>query len=220
MRRRIIFLFLVFILGVLSGAFFLSERVPEDELISSLRKENDLFKRAMYVRGFDPELTVFGEESYIKARVFSNYPFNQRDFITLNAGERDGVREGMTVTIGGHTLLGRVESVRARYSIARTIFDPGWSIPVRIGEQNADGLLIGAHQPEISMIEKSASVSSTESVYAASSLFPFGLRIGSVYDIQEDRAGTFRKATVKFDYENSAVKEVLIISDFLPNEEN
>lgn len=153
--------------------------------------------------------------SYIIARVFSVYPLNNRSLLTINAGEADGVALGMAVTIGGHTALGKVIKTANHYSIVRTLFDPGWSLPVAIGEKKIDGLLVGGHDPEITMIEKKNNIFPSQMVYSAGTDFPYGLEIGLIGEVTEDPAAVLKSASITFDYILGGTAEVYIISDFL-----
>ncbi|PIR89206.1 MAG: hypothetical protein COU07_01950, partial [Candidatus Harrisonbacteria bacterium CG10_big_fil_rev_8_21_14_0_10_40_38] len=83
-----------------------------------------------------------GSHKFLRAQIYSTYPFNNRGLVTLNVGLRDGVVSGMNVVIDNSFLLGQITEVFESYSVARTIFDTGWEVPVKIGD-GVDALLAG-----------------------------------------------------------------------------
>jgi rod shape-determining protein MreC len=66
----------------------------------------------------------------VKAEVVSGAPSNFDQTITINQGERRGIKVGMPVITSGG-LVGRVEQVTARQSVVRLLSDPESTVGVR-----------------------------------------------------------------------------------------
>ena len=151
-----------------------------------------------------------GREALI-ARVYSTYPFNHRNFLTVSAGYADGVTPGMAVTADGNFLLGQVAEVFEHTSNVRTIFDKNWTISVRLGAKAADALLVSGQEPQLTMIDKKAEVEDDAPVYSASRDFPYGLKMGTVKNIQDPGVIAFKQAELELPYQLNDLKEVAIL---------
>lgn len=145
-----------------------------------------------------------------KVKIFSTYPFNHKAEITINAGADNGVKANTIITVDGRFLLGKVTKIFSNYSVAQTIFDAGWKMPVRIGKTSIDALLIGGLEPKLTMIALNKSISTGESIYSAGAGFPYGLEIGKVKDVIEEATGVFKETTVELPYNFNELREVVI----------
>jgi cell shape-determining protein MreC len=196
------------------GYFFLDSRSTNDVSEADiLRLENEELKRLLAFYDGVPEKA--GAEGFegLSAKVFSSYPFNDRNLIVLSAGEGDGIKVGMPVISKDGNLLGQVLRTHKYYSVARTIFDPGWSSPVRIND-STDGLLVGGVRPKIELIEKEAAIDSGSLVNSADKNYPYGLLIGSVGLVDVDPAESFQTATLNPVAGLNSVRTVFVITDF------
>lgn len=214
MRRYILLVFIVILLGAvyLTGFFIKKERSFTENL--RLKQENqDL--RAQIQRLTDSESpnencgTAPSNEKYLRAKVFSTHPFNIKNEITANAGEKQGVKLGAVATIGDNILVGQVIKVFDRASAIQTIFDPNLELPVRIGKGEINGMLQGGAEPKVILIEKPVGVGDV--VYSASAEFPYGLKIGEIMQIKESAAGIFKEASIKIPFTVSELRQVNII---------
>ncbi len=149
--------------------------------------------------------------TYRTAKVFSTYPFNMKNQITVDAGELEGVRVGMVVTVGKSILLGRVKEVLPRVSIVQTIFDSQFEIPVRIGVEEVDSLFEGGGEPKVVLIDKAKRVEVGDVVLSADSSFPYGLKMGEVSEIRGGAAGIFKEAVVKTPFILGEIREVNLL---------
>ena len=146
---------------------------------------------------------------YLVGRIHSSYPFNNKDLLSVDIGENQGVKKFMPATIGGHLLVGQVINVFKNYSLVRTIFSPDWELPVRIGEQKVPALLIGGPNLKLEMISNDQKVNEKEAVFAASKDLPFGLKIGELINTQSDSAtGVFKEANVKLGYDINTLTQL------------
>lgn len=154
------------------------------------------------------DLRRAGQREFLVVKVFSTYPFNHKNLAAVAAGSKDGVKLNMNALVSGERLFGKIVEVSGNQSIIRTIFDPNWSLPVRIGNQETDALLVGGQEPRLTTIEKNRIVSIGDRIYSASKDFGYGLFIGTVGDIDDLPGVAFREADVTLDYEFNNLREL------------
>ncbi len=145
------------------------------------------------------------------AKIYSTYPFNSHNFLTIAVGSADGVQTGMAVTADGTYLLGQITEVFEHYSYVRTIFDKNWQISVRIGKGQHDALLTGGQQPMLTMIDKSSVVVDGDQVVTASREFLYGMKLGQIAGLREQAGVSFQMGELAVPYSQNGLKEVAVI---------
>ena len=219
MKRYLLFSGILIFTGfVLFGSVVFPRGNASDDA-SVLRQENQSLLAAIQrarifgiPEGASTSLeTGVASGTYLTAKVFSTYPFNMKNQITVDAGEEDGVRVGMVVTIGETILLGRVKEVLPTASIVQTVFDSQFEIPVRIGQAEADSLFEGGGEPKAVLIDKTKRVEVGDAVLSADSSFPYGLKVGEITEIREGATGIFKEAIVKTPFVLSEIRDVGIL---------
>ncbi len=210
MRRYFLIAIIIAIVATtyLANFFIKKERSFDENLY--LKQENENLKAQIQL------LKVNGQKSkvnnnFITAKVFSTYPFNVKNTITINAGEKQGIKKSMVATVGENILLGQVTDVFENFSVIQTIFDPAWQLPVRIGKEEIDGLFKAGNEPKVILIEKEKQIQIDDIVYSASQGFPYGLKIGEVAEIKETAAGVFKEAVLKMPFNVGELREVKIL---------
>jgi rod shape-determining protein MreC len=150
-----------------------------------------------------------GAKNYIGAMVYSEYPMNFKNEITLNVGSDQGVSVSKAVLFG-NSFIGKTIKVFNDYSIVQTIFDGDFKIPVKIGNSLYDGLLVGGTSPKISSISKKASINNGDIIIVADPNFPYGIPIGTVRDVKISSDNLFQEATIDFAYDMENMNSVLV----------
>ena len=146
---------------------------------------------------------------YIRAMVYSRYPFNFKNEMVVNAGYADGVATGTAVIYQG-MLIGKVTELYPHEALVETIFDSGFEMPVRMGKAGYDGLFRGGAYPVIGSIAKSAKVAAGDVIYTAASGLPYGVPVGEVSATSTSGDSLFTEATLSFPYDINDVQTVLI----------
>ncbi|MCS6774618.1 MAG: rod shape-determining protein MreC [Thermoflexales bacterium] len=100
------------------------------------------FNDATLCKNFSPRGTSAGVCANVIASESS--PFLR--YLTLNVGERDGVRVGMPVVSGGGALVGRVGKVSYATAQVQLITDPASFINVRLVKSRATGTVSGSEE--------------------------------------------------------------------------
>ena len=137
-------------------------------------------------------------QSQIEARIFSTYPFNMKNTITVDRGSDDGIVSAMNATVSDSILLGQVVGVEKHSAVVRTIFDSHWQLPVKIGPDHINGLFEGGNDPRVILVEKP--IKAGDGVFSAAKEFPMGIKIGEIKEVKEDAGGIFKEATIRTPY--------------------
>jgi len=133
------------------------------------------------------------EYKFIPARI-TGKTFNKRNnHITLNKGSVDSIKVGMGV-ISKDGLLGLVKSVSNNYSLVMTVLHSQCRISAAIKNNDFHGTLLWDDMDPTMMsltsIPKHASVTVGDTVITSgySTVFPYGIEIGTIYhyEINED----------------------------------
>ncbi len=191
------------IFSSLSHIFSLSSIVEEN---TTLHQENDGLKNELFA--LQQHIAIASSTGEISAQVFSAYPFNTKNRIFLDKGSLDGVMTGEGVFIPSRVLIGQVTRVTPHESEVMTVFDPAFSLPVRIGAQQVDGLLKGGVSPLVTLIDKTKPIAPGDLIVNASKDFMYGVTIGTVRDITPDTLGAFLQTSIQFSYSMNDVRNV------------
>ena len=150
---------------------------------------------------------------YLKASVYSRYPFNLKNEFLINIGANLGLRGSEAVLIG-KVLVGQVDKVFENTALVRTVFDERFKGAVRIGGGGIDALLEGGNTPKATLIVKDAEISEGDIVYNASPEFPYSLPIAEVKEIRISKDQIFKEAVLGFGYDLSQIRVVLILKNY------
>ncbi|KKU93724.1 MAG: hypothetical protein UY24_C0020G0006 [Parcubacteria group bacterium GW2011_GWA1_48_11b] len=161
-----------------------------------------------------PQTITQNGRQVVVAKIYSTFPYNYRNLISLNAGLTSGVKSGTPVTVDGNILLGKVIETATDYSVVQTIFDKDFSLSVRVGSRQIEALLVGAQEPRLTLIDKTADIRENDAIYSASADFPYGMKIGSVAEIRDSAASSFKEASLRLDYQFNELKDVALLSDW------
>lgn len=193
--------------------------------IEKLELENDSLKTELYIaENLQPKADQPGAESvkknewdYLRVKIFSSYPFNDQNLISIANGEISGIKKDQVVAAAPGILLGQIINVNKNTALVRTIFDKEFIAAVKIGDSKIDALLKGGVPPTLEMIEKNKDIKNGEIVYNADQNYPYGFKLGEVQLIEAkniDTAELFKKASLKTQYNLTSLEDVLIIKNF------
>jgi cell shape-determining protein MreC len=158
------------------------------------------------------------------ALVYSHYPFNLKNELTLTLGARDGVTPNSPVTFVANrsastlkspgVLVGKIKTTFPNLSLVQTIFDPNWKSAVKVGPKAVDALLVGGNEPRLTLIAKGAVISANMPVYTASPDLPYGLAVGETTMPVLSADQLFWESTLKLAYDPNDINAVFVL---LPN---
>ena len=142
------------------------------------------------------------KNSILTARVIDNSIRKDDNYITLNKGLNDGLREGMGV-YDSNGVVGVVMLVGKRYSIVLPIINGKSSISCKIKGDNSFGFLEwsggDASIAELRDLPYYATISVGDTVVTSgySDIFPEGINVGTVLDVQRVTSGYTLKVNVR-----------------------
>ena len=152
MQRYLIITLILVLGGITFGTpLFLKKGnngASEDERVRLKEENQDLLAQLQRMQVAYGEVDKYKEEALISAKIFSDYPFNIKNKLTVNAGSEEGISPAMTATIGENILIGYIKEVTRHASGIETMFDPSLQLPVRMGTNEVDGMLQGGPSQE------------------------------------------------------------------------
>lgn len=175
----------------------------------SLAAENDSLKAQLATLQTIAAQIPLEPQQYIRGMVYSRYPLNFKNEILVNVGAREGVATGSAAVFQG-MLIGKVIRVFPDEALVQTVFDSGFTIPVRVGASSYDGLLQGGSYPKVGSIVKTATLAAGDVVYTAAPGLPYGLPIGEVAATSTSADSLFQDATIVFPYDINTIQTILI----------
>jgi cell shape-determining protein MreC len=184
-------------------------KAPQSVGGENLAAENEILKAELAkLQSVASELPK-APPNYLRAMVYSRYPFNFKNEFLVDAGSDLGIQVGKAVAFRG-VLVGTIEKVFEHSSLARTVFDGSFRMPVRIGTKGYDALFLGGAYPKVTSIAKNAVLMPGDAVYAAAEGVPYGLPIALVAATSTSPDNLFAEAALDFAYDINEVQSVFI----------
>lgn len=151
------------------------------------------------------------DSNYLKAEVYSRYPFNDRGLLIINLGAEDGLEAGLPVLTESGVPLGLVKTIKKTQSEVLTIFDPNWKSSVAIGESRTKAVLKGGVWPTLELIPEDAKITEGDVVMNISPEFPIDLIMGNAVNIKKSAEDVWFTAGFKALYESEDVDKVKVL---------
>jgi rod shape-determining protein MreC len=180
------------------------------ELIS----ENDRFRILLNFR--DSTAPLLGYE-LTAASVIARDISNWFGTMTINRGSSDGIAVNMII-INDQGLIGRIISVSHKTSEVLLITDPRSGVAALVQESRAPGMIEGvaSAQGKLKMVHiplgSKLDIGQTVVSSSFGSLFPKGIPIGRIADVEHDPSGLFISASVNPYVSIDKLEEVMIIT--------
>lgn len=205
----IIFIALNSFSGLWSRKLFVGGESPRTER-EKLRVENEKLKAEIALLEQVQRYMPRSSTNSIPAFVYSKYPFNLKNEILVDAGEKQGVKVGQTVVFQG-LFLGKVINVFESSAVIQTIFDSRFALAAKIGDGAVDALLKGGDEPKLTLVVKNAQIKEGESVYSAANGVPYGLPIGHVREYRMKEGDPFGEVLLRLSYSPVEINIVEIL---------
>lgn len=189
--------------------------------VAQLERENSLLKEYEYQNLRLRELLDFKDSTandyaLVAASVVGHNPSNWFDVITINRGSSDGVERDMPV-ITGKGLVGRVINVAEDSSDVLLILDSNSAVGGISQVTRTPGIVEGVSENSgfIRMIHipKDAPLKENQVIVTSGlgGIFPKGLPIGRVTNIQTKSNGLVKEATIRPFVDFNRLEEVFVI---------
>ena len=185
----------------------------ENRDIAQFREENERLRELLALKN---SMTNF---STVAAPVIGYSKSNAYDKIEIGRGSASGIEVGNTVmTPDG--VVGMVTEVGANWSMVTTILDADNAMGVRITRTGDIAVLEGDRELlsqgccKMTFINPSVNIIAGDIIETSGSadIYPAGLNVGSVKDINSDGMGQISYATIEPSVDFQHVHEVLVIN--------
>lgn len=194
----------------------------------ALKKENEkLLSNLSEFRGIKEENEILRKElgllPWHKYRLVSAFviSFEQSGLvksITIDKGQKDGIKNGMPVIISDGILVGQIKEASPHSAKVLLITDSESRIDAKIPESGASGIIRGKYGLDLSFedIPQDIAVKKDDLVvtYGKSSVLPENLVIGRVQEVYSNPNDIFQKADVVPETSFSSLKIVSVILNF------
>ena len=156
--------------------------------------------------------------SYIPAEVIGNSFTEPNNYITLNKGSVDGIKENMAV-ITSSGIVGKVVKVSANFSVVMSALHSQFVSRVAVKKNNAQGRLTwtGKYATHINVIQVSEpwQIVKGDSVITTkiSAMFPPNIMVGTIEDYGKDPGSNYYTLNVKLSTNFSALKFVYVVNE-------
>lgn len=148
-------------------------------------------------------LSSFRKYQFINARVISNSVSSQINYIVLDKGKKDQLKEGMGVMDPNGNAVGIITSLNDDYAIVMSLLHKDSHISGKLLKSGETGTMLwdGVDPGVLTLsgIPKSAKVSAGDQVITSgfSTAFPIGIRIGTVSKVYNEKSNNNFKINCK-----------------------
>ena len=160
---------------------------------------------------------------YIPAQVVNNSVNKQNNYITLNVGYRQGIRQDMGV-VGPEGIVGIVRNVSSDYSTVISVLNSKFKGNVKLASNNYNGTLSwpGHNYREAIVTEIPGHINiyvgDTLITSGLSTIFPEGEMVGLVTSVERTPSGSFYELKVALSQDFKKLTRVYVIRNFSKTE--
>ncbi len=180
------------------------------QLQEQLREADVLYSLLDYARSRP-------QDKYIASAVIGRDPSPFLHYIIIDHGSDDGIQHGMPV-VTQQGLVGKVDAVTASAARIQLITDPGSVVNVRLQNQTSDAQISGSVTGEVTLEMLTQNVELTPGeILLTSGLggnYPGDVIVGQVMEINSTENQLFQTALVQPVVDFSALRAVLVITNF------
>jgi len=170
--------------------------VAENAKLHTMLKNEESFHDSLLVKN-----KIF---SYQSAKIINNSINKRNNFITLNKGEKHGIKQGMGV-VTHNGVIGIIYSVSENYSIVISLLHRKSSVGIRLLKNNHNGILkwkgfdyrtanIANFPSHIALNQRDTIITNSHSL-----VFPEGINIGSIAGFEKDEEGYYNVKVALFE---------------------
>ena len=185
----------------------------ENQRLQLAGEENRSLLELLYIR------EKYGELPTVGARIIGHDPAAWYYSFSIDRGERDGIARNMAV-LGPGGLVGRVQQVYPTHSRVISIIDDRFTVAVQSVRTEDEGIVRGdstlMHQglARMDRISYAAQIMIGDEIITStiSELFPPGIRVGTVIDVQPTPDGLAQYAIISPAANVRRLEHVLVVN--------
>lgn len=186
--------------------------VTENVRLKELEAENVTLRNLL---SFTQEHPTYATQA---AAIIGRDPSPYRQFVTINAGAREGLRVGMPVVTAGAALVGRVSEVGPRSSKVQLLIDSTSAVNVRVQSSRATGLAEGQSDGGLLLtqvpLDTALNVGDIVLTSGLGGNLPRNLIVGQVTSVTKRDIDLFQSAALRPATEFNRLELVLVITNF------
>jgi len=212
--------------GVCEGYLFLVHLHRENEQLkkrmADLQRENDQMREMVLSHERLRKLLQFREtlsSTVIAAEVVGRDPSSWFKSVTINKGEKDGVRKGMAV-ISPEGVIGQILKTAPSYSVVLLVTDYNSAIDSIIQRTRAKAIVEGGgeNRCQLKYLLRAEDVVAGDRVVTSGlgGNFPKGVMIGEIRKVDKKGHGIFQYAELLPSVDFTRIEEVLVIKESPP----
>ncbi len=201
----------------------------ENLRLTEAASENERLRAALAFKEANPTLKMLGADVIERGapglkpgQVISRDPSPYLAMLTLNLGQRDGVRDGMPV-VTAQGLVGRLTRVGDRTSRVLLLTDTASSVNAMLMRSRATGVVQGIADGRLVLrfVEQGADLKVGDIVMTSGlgGAFPPGQPIGQVTKVRQQDIELFQEADVRPIVNFGQLEQVLVVTQFEPVQE-
>lgn len=189
---------------------------------AELMLENSELKEALLENQRLRKLLDFKLQSQLaltSAKVIGKQESGFVNSIILDVGKADNIVKDMAI-VTAQGLVGKIFRVAENHSTAELLLDRNFRVGAMVQRSRVGGIIkwIEGDKVIMSEVPKRSDIKPGDVVITSglSSIFPGGLKIGKIENIEEERQGLFMKISVEPAVDFTKLEEVFIITDHKP----
>jgi len=135
--------------------------------------------------------------------------------VRIGVGQQEGIRKGMAVLAAGGA-LGRVQQAHAHFSDVQLLIDPASAVAARVERSRARATVAGIGRDRRCRLEfalRSDDIEEGDALVTSGTdgVFPPGIPLGKVVDVQRKSSGMFLRAQVIPSVDPRNLEDVLVV---------
>lgn len=163
---------------------------------------------------------------YINAKAVNNSTHRRKNYLTLNAGTRQGIKPEMAV-FNSEGIVGVVRDVSENFCSVMSVLHENTRIPVTIKRFNENTILFWHENNDqwhatLERVPSHLSFAKGDTVVtsAYSSIFPEGIMAGTIEEYKKISGDTFYQVTIKLSTRFSRVSYVYVVKNLMKEEQD
>lgn len=169
--------------------------------------------------------TVHGQQYvYLTAKVVNNSTNRKKNYLTLNAGINQGVKNEMAV-ISSDGIVGIVRDVSGNFCSVMSVLHENMRVPVTIKRFGENSILTWSGEDEwhakMERVPSHLPLRKGDAVVTSSysSIFPEGISVGTIEGIEKIAGNTFYNVTVKLSTNFNRLVYVNVVNNLMKEEQ-
>ncbi len=179
--------------------------------------QNEDLRKKLQFSETHPQYIIKAAE--VKARVIGREPNNLMSILLIDAGQRDGIRQGMPV-VTDRGLVGAVYRVGPNWAKVLLIIDPSSSVSALVQSSRTPGVVSGQLGENLLMdyipLDGDLAVGDVILTSGINGRYPKGLVIGQVVEVIQHDMAVARQAVIAPSVNFEQLETVLVITTFDP----